>query len=103
MAALRTFARRVAGIDKDHRHACQRRFAGEEHAGLSKGPAMQNGTLQNAWPMIRWRMLVSSSNTMACFVRRASPGDLLGYYVIGVGGKAGVPARKLLAAFAWRR
>ena len=41
-------------------------------------------------------MLVSSSNTMACFVRRTSPGDLLGYYVIGVGGKAGVPARKLL-------
>ena len=50
MAALQNIRATSCGIDKDHRHACQRRFAGEEHAELSKGPAMQNGTLQNAWP-----------------------------------------------------
>ena len=102
MAALRTFARRVAGIDKDHRHACQRRFVSEEHAELGEGPAMQNGTLRTPGPDPQANVPEFFQNNRLLRAWGVL-NDLLRDYVTGVSGKAGLPARKLLSVFAWRR
>ena len=94
MAALRTFARRVAGIDKDHRHACERRFVSKKHAELGESPAMQNRTLRTLSPDPQPDVLEVFKNNR---LLRASGvlNDLLRDYVIRVCGETGLPARQL--------
>jgi hypothetical protein len=97
MAAPGAFAICVWRVQLDHEHARERRLVQDQHLELQKRPTVDNDSLPvpNLYPVADAAQLVKLNPSSGAFSRGH---NLLGYYVMGMRGRALFLAREFFQA-----